>query len=282
MRRILTLMLSFIAFVFLFSCSSGTSSNNESTENEAGNSTITNEETGTSANEETSGTTETVVNQSRSTDETEPFDYLKKIEIGGDIFIKYNESKSTVYNKPLNELDKTHQMYSDSPFGEELLVKTEIASGEEYYITYSPGPSADPTFIFTKVGDNNASGFSVGALQLYVPANGAIYTAGHTNNMFNTRKKYTLRGGKFEEEPQPFYYVGLKTEPLETIKLYESTQLRNEVASLPEGYDIEVLINKPGTDLFLITTKFGLTGWVKAKNGFNGPPNIKGIYLSGD
>ncbi len=282
MKKLSFIMLSLSFFIFLFSCNSGADSEKENSENEETKTTVSDETNETSTKVETPAETETVASTSSSSDETEPFSYLKKMKIHRDLFLKYNESKSTVYNKPLANLEKSHPLYTESKMGEELLVKTEVAPGKAYYICFDPGPSGDPTFKFYKAGEDDKSDFYVFALQMYVPANGSIYSSGHTNNMFNTRKKFNLRNGEFKEETQPYYYVGLDTQPLERIKLYASDQLRDEVASLPKGYDIEVLINKPGTSLFLVKTKFGLTGWVKATNGFDAPPNIDGIRLAGD
>jgi hypothetical protein len=222
--------------------------------------------------------------------ENEPFDYLEKLNLDshGKIFVKYSSSSTQVYNQPLGELNESDPLYygENGPGMDDLKVlKTKIAaSGPEYYVVFSWGPSGDPSFMFYEDGSFERPVFSVMALQLYIPGNGNVYTAGHTNNKFNTRKKYTVRNGSFVEAEQPFYYVGLKTKMLKPAKLYNTEQLSKVVASLPIDYSVEVLINKPKTNLFLLRTDFGLTGWIEipGENMFYGNEMIEGIFYAGD
>ena len=115
---------------------------------------------------------------------------------------------------------------------------------------------------------------------LIIPGNGSIYISGHTDNMFDTRKKFIYDGNKFNELIQPFYYVGLETFTIKPITLFSDTTLSNPVASLPENSEIEVLINR--NDLYLIRTSFGLTGWLKIGPVSPDYSPIKGLYFAGD
>lgn len=220
---------------------------------------------------------------------TTPFDYLSKVVVDEEdgILVKYNPASTEVYNKKVSDLDPNDPFYPDEEdpgMGNVKLIKTQIKpGGSYYYVVFSWGPSADPAFIFYKQGATDKMVFSLSGERLFIPGNGNIYIDGHTNNLFNTRKKLKLVNDELVEIKQPFYYVGLKSQTMKSAKLYESEHLRNVIANLPEGYSVEVLINKPGTDLFLVRTDFGLTGWLKlGQNAFWGNEVIKGLYFAGD
>ena len=77
--------------------------------------------------------------------------------------------------------------------GNTKAMKTKISSsGSNYYVVFSSGPSADPEFIFYKDGEFNQAAFSISALDIVIPGNGFIYSSGHTNNMFNKRRKFKV------------------------------------------------------------------------------------------
>lgn len=223
----------------------------------------------------------------------ESFDYLEKLTVfesdNMTTVVKYNASQVEVFNKNVSDLPEDDPFY----YGEEgpslnniKVLKTRISpSGPYYYVIFSTGPSADPSFIFYKEGAYEKSAFYVMALKIYIPGNGHIYAEGHTNNTFNKRRKFTLSNGEFVEAEQPFYYVGLKTRTLKPVKLYKSKSLSRVIASLPADYSVEVLINDPeNSSLFLVKTDFGLTGWIEIPGEymFGGNELIKGIYYAGD
>lgn len=221
-----------------------------------------------------------------ATAQNEPFSYLEKISINeaNNMFVKYNSDLSEVYNQESDDLSASDPLYRKF-FGTKLFkTKIDRSSSDEYYVCFSSGPSGDPHLQFYKVGAvGEYSDFEVNGLQFYIPGNGFIYVSGHTNNAFNMRRKFRVENNELKEEEQPFYYVGLKTKTRKSIKLYDSRELSNPIATLPPSYDVEVLINPKDTRLFLIKTQFGLTGWFEAKHLFpRGQCAIEGLYFAGD
>ncbi len=274
MKKISILIVSFSLIMFLFSC--GNKENNTAQNND--NNVVTD-------NTESNNNEVIKVSSNNEVDDNEPFDYLKKIIIDKNegVFIKYNSASTTVINKDCSELDKNDPLYyEENMMGNTKMIKTQISSkGDFYNVVFSWGPSADPSFSFYKDGEKEAIAY-ISALKLYIPGNGNIYVSGHTNNEFNTRRKFTLKNGKFVETTQPYYYVGLKTTTLKAITLYENENLTNKVAFLPKDYNIEVFLKKKGTSLYLIKTDFGLTGWTKVENSMRGNETIKGLFYAGD
>jgi hypothetical protein len=156
-------------------------------------------------------------------------------------------------------------------------------SKEIFVVVFSSGPSDDPGFsIYRKEDFKNKKDpidhFS--GLELTIPGNGAVYLSGHTNNMFNMRKKYTYQKGKFVEVKQAFYYVGIKNKAKADFNIYADTNLKSIVAAIKKDSEVEVLINQG--DYYLIKTPFGLTGWIKIGNGAMNNEFIQGIFYAGD
>jgi hypothetical protein len=219
--------------------------------------------------------------------ETEPFAELRKLVIDDkeSIYLKYSEGISEVYNTTLEDLDPSDPFYpeDEGPMMWDIkAIKTKInaSSNDEYYVIYSSGPSADPTYIFYKDGEFERAAFYISALQVYLPGNGFIYSSGHTNNNFNTRKKYQIVGNQLKEIYQPYYYVGLETKTLKEVKLLSSKPKSEVLANLPKGYEVEILLNEKGTNWYLVRTKFGLCGWVEVE-GFE-QTTFEGIFYNGD
>lgn len=116
-------------------------------------------------------------------------------------------------------------------------------------------------------------------VHLVSPGNGVLYVSGHTNNMYDQRKKYELKNGKFSEIAQPYYYVGVKAKLKDRLSIFSDLSQKVEVARLGKGSNVEVLINKD--DNYLIKTEHGLLGWAKIAYG-NQETIIEGIYFRGD
>ncbi|PWD98648.1 hypothetical protein [Marinilabilia rubra] len=223
----------------------------------------------------------------QASESQEPFDYLEKTEVDDGILLKYNPSSTEVFNTKVTELPQSDPFYpqEEGPgMGNVKLVKTRIKpGGSYYYVMFSWGPSADPSFMFYEEGNTDKVAFYLSGKRLFIPGNGNVYVDGHTNNMFDTRRKLKLVNGSLNEIKQPFYYVGLKSKTLKPAKLYQSEKINKVIASLPEDYSVEVLINKPETDLYLVKTDFGMTGWLKlGENAFYGNEIIEGLYYAGD
>jgi len=153
-----------------------------------------------------------------------------------------------------------------------------------YYLDFDEGPSADPRF-FVKERENDEQGKykiikSINGTNIFIPGNGYIYVSGHTNNMFNMRRKFLLKNDNCAEVKQPFYYVGLKTITLEPMQLYRSKEQKEIIAKLFRNSPIEVLINSG--EYYLLKSSFGLVGWIKIPETLIQTSPIKGLYFAGD
>ena len=277
MNNFLNIALSAVILVFMLSCNSNPE-NEKTGKTEQKISVTDNKE----PKKEIVAASEPQKSNEAESAESEPFNYLEKMNIDKqeNIYLKYNQKMAEVFNKKIQDLPKNDPLRSGE--GYLKLIKTKInSSGQLYYVVFSWGPSADPNFQFYKDSDLSRPAFTIYALQVFIPGNGYIYSSGHTNNMFNTRKKYTVENNSLKEIEQAFYYVGLKTKTLEAIKLYRDEQLVKIIANLPKDYNVEVLINKPGTNLFLIKTDFGLTGWIKPEMRGR-TTQIDKLYYAGD
>lgn len=212
----------------------------------------------------------------------QPFQNLETLKVDENIFIQYNPAVTDVINRKVqNEMGDEY-----------TLIQTIIdpETSRPYMIEFNYGPSDDPTFI---IYEETSGGYErigeIYALFLAIPSNGNIYCGGHTNNMFDQRRKFTIENRQLVETPQPYYYVGLETVTTAPFELYNDMLLTEKIAQIPAGYEITVLINKK--DRYLIKTAFGLTGWISAPmsmmdtpmEGYpEGATGIKGLYYNGD
>lgn len=216
------------------------------------------------------------------------FGNLNKLKINNSDkeFLMYNASCSYVFNTALGELDREDPFYpkEDVSFGDIKLIKTKIDknSDVEFYIVFSENPSGDPHFMFFRDGEYVNFDISIPGFSLYIPGDGTIYVSGHINNDFDTRKKYIFKDNKIVEVEQPFYYVGIKSKTLQKVKLYDSPDLTRIIAVLEPNSPVQILLNRKDTHLYLISTEFGITGWID--NGFGGlqPTILDGIFHAGD
>jgi hypothetical protein len=228
---------------------------------------------------------------SGKSNDQKPFPFLERQQLGGAV-IAYSPKDVVMIIKRTDQLDADHPLYcEDGMCDQTVVLKTAISPAlkMEYLVVYSPGPSADPTFIFYDASDvgHGKALFTIGCTTLYIPENGNIYTTGHTNNMFNMRRKFRVNLREFTEEVQPFYYVGLTTKTRRAMKLYDQPQGGKVIAQIPANYAVEVLVAEFSDGLFirnyLIKTQFGLTGWVRLReNQIYGNADIEGLFYAGD
>ena len=106
---------------------------------------------------------------------------------------------------------------------------------------------------------------------------------------FYKKQKYFFDGKHLNEVNQPFYYVGLTSKTLVTVKLYKNRTINEEeiVAVLPENYDVEVILTddislKSGEIFYLVKTSFGLLGWVPVRALQLKSSVLEGIIFKGD
>ncbi|MFW6224082.1 MAG: hypothetical protein ACOC4R_00330 [Bacteroidota bacterium] len=215
-------------------------------------------------------------------DKPETFSHLETLKVesdkdkgaSSDVMIYYDKSITTVLDEKLSENDP---LYSEPTPDDHKLIRTKINSGssEEYMILFSFGVSLDPHF---RIYHNDKHIGSVSGWELYVPGNGFLYTRGHTNNMFNQRRKFRFSGNSITEVKQPAYYVGLNSTTTKAIKIFSNKSLNNVLAELPSGTEVEVLVNEG--PYFLVKTPFGLAGWIKPEPMEDS--GIEGFYYAGD
>ena len=181
-------------------------------------------------------------------------------------FIAYDSTKFFNTNISCSDLDESHEFYCESPeYFQPYSIRVKSIKSD-FEIFFHPSPSNDPYFSIYK---NGKLILKTSGIRLFIRNTETVYTSGHTNNWHNQKRKFTLIGGKFIEVKQPYYYVGLKTSPLKTITIYETRKLEKKVATLPKGYEVEIILedtnNNSTNDYFLIKTKFGLTGWFRTE-----------------
>jgi hypothetical protein len=220
------------------------------------------------------------------------FPQLAKIRIDGGmqpIVFGYTKNEVKLIRKKAIQLPKTDPWYCpdpDAPCFEKLAAFKNPLFKDSLYVLFSHGPSADPSFgIGTKVGKMLGT---VNGLEFYLTNNGTFYVNGHTNNLFNKKRKFQIKSDTIAEVVQPFYYVGLQSVTLKDIVLYKDKTGNEVVASLPKGYKIEVVLTDYGRpdfeleDHFLVRSEYGLMGWVRLNKEESWDKTIKGLFFAGD
>ncbi len=180
------------------------------------------------------------------------FDYL--------VEAKYKDWKSTgVFIKPECKSAQNLPVLNEEYIGSYPIVFVKISeNSEELLLCYTDGPSGDPAFEFYRYKSNQDSEllFELAGTEIYVPGNGAIYTAGHTNNMFFQRKKFIFYNNSVTEVPQAYYYVGLKTKTLKSIQLYSDYECKIKLAVVSADSEVEVLVSEFTDETPMRTLKF--------------------------
>jgi hypothetical protein len=217
-----------------------------------------------------------------------PFPYLTEITNSDDssVHLYVDKNKAEIFNKKLKDLDKSHPLYTPVDCESEmtlLAITTVDNSNKKYAVVWGYCP--EPEFHLYGADDISKFYGSIGGLNMHVTGNGNIYVSGHVNSNFDVKKKLQFDGNNITEIKQPHYYVGLKTRTLKPIILYQTRQLNEVVATLPENYAIEVLLAETShepVDYYLIKTEFGLIGWTKIKAGQYESIDVDGVFWNGD
>ncbi|MBP1672759.1 MAG: hypothetical protein H6Q25_574 [Bacteroidetes bacterium] len=187
------------------------------------------------------------------------------------VFFSYEQKCTRLINKPCFNLDRNNPYFCDLDsvnFDWVLVAKFKNDKTKDTLtILYAQGMSDDPAFKITNNKHEIIKEFY--CLEFYINGSGTIYTSGHTNNMFDRRRKFQIQNDSIMEIIQPFNYVGLKGKTLKPITLYKDRTGNDIVAQLPKDYEIEILL-ADGTSpdfevdtLFLVKTDFGLVGWLR-------------------
>lgn len=230
---------------------------------------------------------QTVVGQNKKL-----FPNLSSIQINKIYKVSFNYDPQTtkLINIPCYLLDRKNPFFchKDSDYEARTLVgkyknKKMLDSLE---ICFIEGASADPEFeIYKKNGKKIGS---ITCLDFYITETGAIYTSGHTNSMFDKRRKFQILNDTILEVQQPFRYIGLKGRTLKPITLYQDKIGKGIVAQLPAKYEIEILLSEStGKDFdteqnYLVKTEFGLIGWLRISDDDVSEPILKEFYYAGD
>ncbi|HOG19833.1 MAG TPA: hypothetical protein PKW37_05275 [Salinivirgaceae bacterium] len=203
----------------------------------------------------------------------------------------YEPASFTPIFKPCRALPKIDPCFEAYEYDDKILLgryKNKTMT-EHVNVLYSPGPSGDPVFFITD--KNNNFIWRGAADEMCINSNGVIYTSGNSNRMFNQRIKFKFGNEKVTEIPQPFYYVDVKGKLLKPVKLYSEKRNQGElVATLPVGYEIEILLAEPEIDMgkpmmnYLARTAFGLVGWLRLTQDdtYYMNPIVQGLGFLGD
>ena len=222
-------------------------------------------------------------------DEASAFPGLKTLEIGdaaydAKIRVHFNPSLGVVVNKPMSE---------DSEFGEPQIhvldFYLDASKTRKLELNFTNGASDDPTFEVRLAGAPAANPEQYGenmfgALEVFIPGNGALYASGHTNSTFNKRQKFGFDGSKLVESNQPYLYVGLNSKALRELAIFADqasadTAKGAPLAVIAKGAALTVLINDG--DFYLLKSTFGLVGWVKLSPS-QSAEDIDGLFFAGD
>ena len=206
------------------------------------------------------------------------------------VFFAYENKSTRLINKPCYSLDRNNPYFcdKDSVYFDWILVAKfkNNKIKDSLTIVYSQGMSDDPSFKITNYNDEIIKEFY--CLEFNINGSGTIYTSGHTNNMFDRRRKFQIQNDSIKEIIQPFNYVGLKGKTIKSITLYRDKIGNDIVAQLPKGHEIEILLadgNSSDFDidtLFLVKTDFGLVGWLRLSEDDIYSGILKDLFYAGD
>lgn len=210
----------------------------------------------------------------RAAGEEPAFRELKAVAVSGAEFaarVHYDPPSTTLVNKPYKRDDVNWTRVLSTPIDRK--------NPQPYEIHYTEGMSGDPMFRIVKVGASQAAGELTG-IELFLPGNGSAYVSGHTNSLFDHRRKFELKDDKLVEVKQAFSYVGLASKALRSITIHADKKLSQPVAIIPAGGALTVVLNEG--EHYLIKTPFGLLGWIRYSASPQQADLIEGLYFKGD
>ena len=148
---------------------------------------------------------------------------------------------------------------------------------------YTEAPSDDPVFIAVY---NDKVIFEEAGTTLHLKGE-TIYIEGIANSYFDKKRKFQFQNNEFQEVKQAFYNISFSGKLNFPIDIYQTENFTNKVASLPEGYEVEIVLGKTGgeyndLEIILIKSKFGLLGWFDFENISFRKPIIDGFHFHGD
>lgn len=209
------------------------------------------------------------------------------------VLFGYDASVFTPVHQRIENLPKSDPCYKSENNLDFYLVgryKNESMT-DAVNILYSPGPSWDPNFVITD--KNNKVIWNFICENMCINIHGVIYTSGNVDKMFDERCKFQLQNNRVVEAKQPYLYVGIKDKLLKPVKLYSDKTGGEVIATLPVGYEVEVLLSENYDKFaenidypinYLVRTSFGLVGWLRltSEDTYHLDPVIRGLGYLGD
>jgi hypothetical protein len=159
-------------------------------------------------------------------------------------------------------------------------VKLRADDADYHVLRCDSGGSDDPQCVFATTQDPNGPGVAIPGRLFVIPGDGCVYSAGHTDNMFDTRVVHCLVGAELKPMAQPFNYAGLKSKALKPLTLYADKNNGAVVTMIARGQFVEVVLQDG--DWFLLRNRFGLAGWAKLATDTQQATEIDGFYYAGD
>lgn len=201
------------------------------------------------------------------------FKHYKPYVIGetqGKVYLAPELLKNTVKIKPTKEASSS---------------KIRITTDADVLdISFNPGPSDDPSFTI-QVNKAQKTSSLVGET-LYISAGKTFYTASDSNRYYMKRKKFHIVDNKVIEIKQPFYFVNKDCTTSTALVMYaKKCEKAEKVAVLPANSRVKILLaeyegntcktsapldneGKNTAMNFLVSTPFGLVGWVSTRGGY--------------
>jgi hypothetical protein len=208
----------------------------------------------------------------------------KPVKFGEAVAITVVTDKRLVRKPKLPPEESTYQKAYDDA-GVYMVYVTDVKlhpSDADYHVLRcDSGGSDDPQCVLSTTQDPNGPGIAIPGRLFVIPGDGCVYSAGHTDNMFDTRAAHCpAAGSDLKPVAQPFNYAGLKSKALKALTLYSDKTDAAAVATIEKGQFVEVVLQDG--DWFLLRNRFGLTGWAKLATNTQEATEIQGFYYAGD
>jgi hypothetical protein len=218
-------------------------------------------------------------------------DSMATVEIGNEsgIYFTYPLNSVKLIMQPCDSLNSQDDWFCPEPIYSRNWRVGEWKVSEfqaSFTIYFSPGPSVDPEFIF--IDKNGRKIGSIPALKLRIYSDLKIYSSGHTNNMFDKKRMFTVQKDTILEIKQAFYEVGIKGTLLRDIKLFTDESFGQLQQTVYKGEEVEIMFALPaGEDepyerKYLIRTELGILGYILIENEDTYGALMKDFYYAGD
>ena len=197
------------------------------------------------------------------------------------------DGKASVYNTPVNKLDKNDPFYQDqtSSAVKVLDIVLDSGSGDTYTVLFRLGEGGYVRYEFYRNGAYEAPSFVLDCDHLDFLGDGYLITLGAMNQMFPISKKFKISNGRVREVKQPYYAVNIKSKATRDIDIYANKSMKRVIAHIKKGDDVTVLLTefKKKHVYYLLRSDQGLTGWIRVEweTWVNETP-IENLYFHGD